>query len=295
MGSKSWLILNPHFPQRSAWNDCGEKIPLDESEVAPTWTVESFSKKPATGGQPGGKAVASEVLGPCGNSQADFVIPFSRNGVVFALLGFRESNGSLKDLLVQVPAIRQSFRSWHVGEEMRAETASLRWLLDRSDRSLAISTASGRMLDATPLGREVLKALKFGERHYFRSDRPELPPILVKEISKGATGIQVRLGKRCTARVEEVPLTGNECCPLVAIEFFIEAPVPPPLPLSSLTPVERDVLERMLKGGTTKAIAAERGTSPATVKNQISQILDKTGFDRRGPLLAAARNLPGVG
>jgi DNA-binding CsgD family transcriptional regulator len=293
----SWLILNPHLVQRSAWTAHGEEIRLAESNLIPVLSAIPTSTHPVTDRMPWAKNLARVLIGPCHESEREIVLPFGRDGSVFALLGFRASKSSnfLSGPSTQMSVIREAFRTWQIKESTRAETAALRWLLDRCDRALAMAAPGGHVLDATPLGRDALKSMMFGQRHYFRPDRPELPVVLLKEVGTMVKSSQVTLGKRGTARLDEVALPGSECRPLIAIEFFVETAVQPPLPLSLLTSVERDVLELIRKGGTNKEIAAQRGKSPATIKNQVSQILGKTGYDRRGELIAAALNLPPVG
>lgn len=47
--------------------------------------------------------------------------------------------------------------------------------------------------------------------------------------------------------------------------------------LASLTPRERDVLDRLVAGGATKAIAKSLGTSPRTVEVQRARVMEKMG------------------
>lgn len=48
-----------------------------------------------------------------------------------------------------------------------------------------------------------------------------------------------------------------------------------------LTPAEFDVISKICEGKTNGCIAAERGTSPRTVKHQVHDILNKLGAENR--------------
>lgn len=61
-----------------------------------------------------------------------------------------------------------------------------------------------------------------------------------------------------------------------------------PFPL--LSPRERDVLERLSQGLSTKAIAARLGLSVKTVQNNVSQVLLKLGARDRSHAVALARD-----
>ncbi len=55
--------------------------------------------------------------------------------------------------------------------------------------------------------------------------------------------------------------------------------------LEAMTPAEADILEKLLIGMTDKEIAAARGVSPYTVKNQVKRILKKACAHRRVDLV----------
>lgn len=59
-----------------------------------------------------------------------------------------------------------------------------------------------------------------------------------------------------------------------------------PLP-ASLTPAEREVVELILEGLSSKEIAARRGTAARTVANQLARVFEKMGVNSRGELIAA--------
>ena len=59
--------------------------------------------------------------------------------------------------------------------------------------------------------------------------------------------------------------------------------------LEAMTPAEADIMDKLLIGMTDKEIAAERGVSPHTVKNQVKRILKKAGAHRRVDLVRRFR------
>ena len=59
-------------------------------------------------------------------------------------------------------------------------------------------------------------------------------------------------------------------------------------PLQTLTPSERDILQRVAKSGTTEAIAQELGISPKTVEKHRSNICGKLGLSGTNALLRYA-------
>jgi DNA-binding CsgD family transcriptional regulator/tetratricopeptide (TPR) repeat protein len=62
-------------------------------------------------------------------------------------------------------------------------------------------------------------------------------------------------------------------------------------PLSRLTPREREILERLARGATNKAIAGELVISEKTVSVHVSNVLAKLGVENRGAAAALARKL----
>jgi DNA-binding NarL/FixJ family response regulator len=59
----------------------------------------------------------------------------------------------------------------------------------------------------------------------------------------------------------------------------------PPADVTALTCAERDVLARVVRGATNRAIARARRTSTRTVANQVSRLLRKTGSPSRFDLI----------
>jgi DNA-binding NarL/FixJ family response regulator len=57
------------------------------------------------------------------------------------------------------------------------------------------------------------------------------------------------------------------------------------MPLETITPAERRVLEVLLSGGSNRRIAAQLVLSPRTVESHISSLLAKTGTTNRTQLL----------
>jgi DNA-binding NarL/FixJ family response regulator len=61
------------------------------------------------------------------------------------------------------------------------------------------------------------------------------------------------------------------------------------LPLSDLTPRERDILERIAQGLDNREIATALGLSEKTVRNHISRVFDKIGAQHRYQAIVRAR------
>ena len=59
--------------------------------------------------------------------------------------------------------------------------------------------------------------------------------------------------------------------------------------LNVLTPRERQILEALVQGNTTREIAARCGIGRQTVKNYVTVIYEKLGVRGRGQLLANAQ------
>lgn len=60
--------------------------------------------------------------------------------------------------------------------------------------------------------------------------------------------------------------------------------------LNVLTPRERQILEALVKGNTTREIAGTYGLGRQTVKNYVTVIYEKLGVRGRGQLLAYAQS-----
>jgi DNA-binding NarL/FixJ family response regulator len=57
---------------------------------------------------------------------------------------------------------------------------------------------------------------------------------------------------------------------------------------ADLTPAEREIVRRLLRGESNRAIASGRGTSERTVANQVASIYQKLGLASRSELAALA-------
>lgn len=86
-------------------------------------------------------------------------------------------------------------------------------------------------------------------------------------------------------RVRRMELSGE---PLLVLIFPVPERKPPP----ALTAAEREVVQRVLEGATTSAIAAARRTSPRTVANQLQSIFRKLGIASRAELARCYAGLP---
>jgi DNA-binding CsgD family transcriptional regulator len=207
----------------------------------------------------------------------------ARLGSVIWNLGRR---GPLRSIEDQAPLVRQHFRECHLLGGAEEELLGLRWVLARADRRCAAVRADGALLGSTPLGADFLKSLTHGHQHFYHGDKPTLPGALATKIGLAPSG-QLKLGATSTARFDTLTPSKVGWSRVVGIEFLCEPPPGAPLPLSRLSPVERDVFERITRGKTNRAIAEARGVSPATVKVQVSEVLRKLGASRRSDLIIA--------
>ena len=219
------------------------------------------------------------------------VMAISRGSQIIACLGWSQPwpASSAKFWTEKVPSVHRIVRDALNLEMIRTQNQGLRWILHRSDRAVVAARIDGQLIGATVAATDLLKAIKFGRRHHARSDAPELPPSLIQALAQEVLR-QVKLSDKVTAGFERV----NECdswLPVVGIEFFVETKSAAPLrapALSTLTPAERDTLERMLAQKTNEQIADERGVKFATAKNQVSSVLGKLGVASRRDLFVPA-------
>jgi DNA-binding CsgD family transcriptional regulator len=247
---------------------------------------------PAGGNLASGRAewaqkLVAALFGPGDFPREQLVLPVLEKAKVIACVAWHlpGCDGLAGRLLPQLAAVRGQVRKAHALEKARSEAEALRWVLSGSDRLCAVARPDGELLGASLATCDLLKKMRFGPRHFFHEDSPELPPRLVKSICQSSSG-QVPLTTACTARFEQLGLSRASWMPVVGIECFAESESHLPLPVSRLTAVERDIYEQIVVGATTREIARYRGTSFATVKNQVSQILQKMGVSRRMHLLA---------
>jgi DNA-binding NarL/FixJ family response regulator len=295
-----WVLLTPGSASHlTLWHQSNPaSLPLaDPAKVMKAIAAAPTGGHPATTRAEWANALVKGLFGQQRGTDEHFIVPFFQGPVSVGFLGWPISpdGGSTHNLQSHVSLIRRVFRAWHDREKGTMEVAALRWVLARSDRPTAVVQADGVMIGASSTGSDLLKGIQYGDRHYFHADGPQLPPGLVRAISGQAHG-QLKLSSRCTARFQVLEIPGMEWAPLIGIEFFTDS-LRPTLALSCLTPVERDVCERARMGATNPQIAKARGTSAATVKNQMSQCLAKLGLSRRTELIAAqagAVHLPDI-
>lgn len=249
-------------------------------------------------GAPGGGHAATgradwvrKLVAALGKSEASpgdhLVLPITEKARVVACVGWLRhgEEGNSERLISQLGAVRAQVRkAWDL-EKVRTEAEALRWLLARSDRTCMVARTDGKLLGASLSGRDFLRDLRFGPGHIFRTDEVELPPLLVRSIGQSDAG-QVVVSKGSTARFERLALAGSWTT-VYGVECFTESRVHPGLPISRLTSVERDIYNQIATtGATNREIARRRGTSHATIKNQVSGLLNKLGVARRINLLA---------
>lgn len=293
----SWLLLEPGNPRhQTLWTSASNQFSSlgRWDEIAQIRSRASDNNHPATR-QSSWVAELVTLLPPAGLEAIDSVVlPIIHDHRLLAYLGWDRRGRRTTDFAVNSKRVRDVFRNnWRVGE-LEVENHALHWMLSCNDRPVACVKQDATIVKANSTATDLLMRLQYGPRHYFQSNPPRLPKALTLAIGRQTTG-QIRLSEQCTARFEELPLSSVCAAPLVGIEFFLETAVPMVQPLSRLTAVERDVYALIVNGDglTYREIAKRRGCAFATVKNQVSAVLNKLGVARRHQLLAPAA-LPAV-
>lgn len=113
----------------------------------------------------------------------------------------------------------------------------------------------------------VCQAMKFGAKGYLLKDTPlEDLAIAIRSIYRGYTYLGPGLYEKAT--VESPPA-------------LLPNPAPYPPQIAELTPRERQVLRLIAKGENNREIARSLFITEKTVKNYVSQILNRLGFRDR--------------
>ncbi|MGE0784237.1 MAG: LuxR C-terminal-related transcriptional regulator [Sandaracinaceae bacterium] len=112
--------------------------------------------------------------------------------------------------------------------------------------------------------------------------------VSVSAITKAATRARTKLGLRTLGELAAffAPATRLRAHELdVAGERFLVTPIAPSeAALEILSPAEREIAERVIRGDSNRQIADSRGTSPRTVANQLQRIFHKLGVGSRTEL-----------
>jgi DNA-binding CsgD family transcriptional regulator len=285
----AWILFDPALTgHQKLWRDGALELvrPAHREGVAEAVRGIPVGGQPATGRADWVRKLVAALVETENNPSGHLVLPIMERSQVRACIGWSRygDDGNSDLLLTRLSAVRTQVRKAFALEKATTEAKALQWLLARGDRLCVAARADGELLGASLPAREFLQEMRFGPRHFFRSDEPELPPALPPSISQSCVG-QVVLNPSCTARFERLSLTGGSWMSVVGIEFFPEHQAHLPLSRHRLTAVERDILGQIAIGKTNREIAQHRGTSFATVKNQISHLLGKVGVARRIGLL----------
>lgn len=288
----SWILLHPAVPgHQHLWRreSDGLATPAFPKNITAAAAQIPAGAQPASLRAEWARRLVAGLFGTGGSGEPCVILPIVEKTTVVGCVGWSRPRGNRYDeWLSRAPELRRLFRQVRAFHRLGEECRALRWLLGRSDRPLALAHPNGVLLGTTLPGREILQAIKFGPRHYFRTDAPTLPAALVKAMGQTPSG-QVKLSATSTARFGPVEWNAGPWLPLARIEYFIETTGRRPAPaLSIMTAVERDIVQGLIQGKTNRQIAAGRGTAIATVKNQVSEILRKSGVSRRIELAAAA-------
>lgn len=281
----TWIVLWPAAVLHSRCWAKGEEFAATD----PTGLRKAAAKSLANGHVVTRQAVWAEAFCAAllGNQEDYAVYAYGQPGAPVMLVGWRLADAeALAKLRQKASWVGRAIKATHVAAAQEVEVTALRRLLDRADRSVLAVGLGGKVIAASPGAREFLGALAYGPRHYFRREEPGIPPALVMAMAEKASG-QVRLGSRATARFERFEGAGSMWSPAWEVEIFEESSASSRVRLGDLSPVEREILDLLSSGKTNPEIARSRGTSFHTVKNQVAELLYKTGYSRRTELIAA--------
>lgn len=100
---------------------------------------------------------------------------------------------------------------------------------------------------------------------------------------EGGEAVQDLSAEACV-RAWEVQVEG-------AVFAVVSTPIDMLDPQAPLTPAERDIVRRILRGESNRSIAMSRGTAERTVANQVASIYQKLGLASRSELAAHVSGL----
>ena len=281
----SWVWLNVNSPAHQILRRSG--LPALVQTAATERVIRAIKEIPTGGHLATYRSqwvpeLVPALLGSERSPDDHTILPIHHEGSLLGCVGWEQSTHPSSDLNASIPAIRQAFRSaWNLEMAVTA-CHGLRWVLSRSDRLTAVARPNGSIIAASPAASDFMKSLQFGSRHYLHEGTPELP-LCVTESLKKTFPDQIELTKMCTVRVDLLK-PGSFWLPLIGIEFHVESQRIPP-PISSLTPVERQVYELIQTGASIREIAQNRSTAYATAKNQVYAVMAKMGVSRRHHLM----------
>jgi DNA-binding NarL/FixJ family response regulator len=292
----SWILLCPGHPRHQVlWTSAPERFssPDKANEIARFVAQIPSSGQIVTSRAPWVASLVSLLLLPKSETGDFVILPIVQGARIVACVGWQRRNKSVADFATDGRQIREAFIESSRICRFKAEIQALHWMVSRSDRAVAYATTEAVIVETNPTASDLLMNLQYGPRHFFRSEQPRLPKALAHAIGSSSGG-QIKVNDQCTARFDEIVPSSGCFPPLVGIEFLVEQSAKMPQPLSRLTPVEREVAELMRAGLTNQEIAARRGCAFATIKNQVSTVLDKMGVARRQHLLLPSNALPTV-
>lgn len=228
---------------------------------------------------------------------------------------------SLDRLRPLLPHLAKAVEIGRTFAQLRARYGAVLAVLDKVHAGLAIASAQGEVIVSNAEADRILglgdgMILGRDNRIICRDpDRTSMLDTFIREAASTAKGEGDRpegllaVPRRSGGHpflIEVAPLSdtaGEVGHGLVgSIITLIDPESPPRLDtgkfarLYGLTPAETAVCEHMVRGLTGRAIAEHRGTSPDTVKEQMSAVLAKTGVGRRSELIRlVVRTLPPIG
>jgi len=195
------------------------------------------------------------------------------------------------------PAIANAVRNCHVFGEASDWGAALKRLLDDREAAMILVAPPATDVARTPRASELME--KWFAPHEQRAG--SLPAPLVALIA-GATNhpFSSEIPRRCIKQGPEKTLqasfalfagsAGRATGMLLLEEFSRALPIPSAW-CSLLTPKQREVTLRVLRGWDNRLIATELGCLEATVKKHMQNIFDKIGVQSRTALVARAAEM----
>jgi len=128
--------------------------------------------------------------------------------------------------------------------------------------------AAARLTRAGPRPRVVILSMHAGEEHVLRAIRAGAAGYLLKDASPA----ELETAVRAVARGE------TYLSPAVSryvVEDYVRRAGAEPSPLDRLTPRQREILQLIAEGNTTKAIATKLGLSVKTVETHRAQLMER--------------------
>ncbi len=221
-------------------------------------------------------------LGVADELRAAFVVGTRCWGVVSLLRALGDgpfTDEEVRQVEHLVPVIAKVIRAGVVALDTEAKGSATMLVVDRENRVENLTIEAGPMLD---------------DLRTVGVDEDGLPAIVRSVVtraraSRSSTHIATRVHGTSGVwrRVTAIPMEGAGGSVAVMIEPARAADLTPILlEAYGLTEREIDIVVQLVRGLSTKDIAAELSISPHTVRDHVKAVFTKTGFSTRGELVA---------